>query len=41
MWDGVYHVAAMARSGNADVQAQLIFVLITLAAPPGLAVAGP
>ena len=41
MWDGVYHVAAMARSEHGDVQAQLIFALITLAAPKGLAVRGP
>ena len=41
MWDGVYHVAAMARSEHGDVQAQLIVVLTTLAAPRGLVVAGP
>ena len=40
VWDGVYHVAAMARSGHADVQAQLIVALTALAAPRGLAARG-
>ena len=36
------HVVIVARTQrHADVQAQLIFVLITLAAPHGLAVRGP
>ncbi len=41
VWDGVYHVAPMARSEHGDVQAQLIVALTTLAAPRGLAVQGP
>ena len=41
VWDGVFHVAAMARFEHGDVQAQLIVVLSTLAAAKGLAVSGP
>jgi Putative restriction endonuclease len=41
VWDGVYHVAAMASSAHGDVQAQLIVSLSTLAVAKGLAVSGP
>ena len=41
VWEGVYHVAAMARFGHGDLQAQIIHTLITLAAPRGFVVSGP
>ena len=40
VWNGVYHVAAMARFGHGRVQAQLLATLAELA-PVGLVVAGP
>ena len=40
VWNGVYHVAAMARFGHGQVQMQLGVVLAELA-PEGLVVAGP
>lgn len=41
VWDGVYHVAAMARADHGDIQAQLLVTLAGLAAPLGLVVSGP
>ena len=40
MWDGVYHVAPMARAGHGDVQHQLQVALAALA-PSDLVVSGP
>ena len=40
MWDGVYHVAPMARAGHGRVQGQLQVALASLA-PSDLVVSGP
>lgn len=41
VWEGVYHVAALARFGHGYLQAQLVAKLTTLALPRGLFVGGP
>ena len=40
MWEGVYHLAPVARAGHGDVQGQLQVVLASLA-PADLVVSGP